>query len=227
MLITLAQVLDANAVNSCRELLNKADWQHGSATAGGLAVQVKHNRQVVDTDPVAQQARVVVLQALQALPAFISAALPKKIFPPKFNAYEDGGCYGLHVDNAIMPLLSGSMLRSDLSATLFLSDPDSYDGGELCIDTDYGLQQIKLAAGDLVLYPSTSLHEVKPVTRGQRLCSFFWIESMVRDSQQRELLYDLDQTIQALTALGATAAAEVGRLTGIYHNLVRRWASAS
>ena len=226
MLIPVEKVLNEELVEQCRHLLAAEPWQNGQLSAGGLAVHVKANQQLADDSDTAIKIRNTVLQALSNQPLFVSAALPKKIFPPKFNRYQNGGHYGLHVDNAIMSLPSGEPLRTDLSATLFLSNPDEYEGGELLIETQYGAQSVKLAAGDLILYPSTSLHEVKPVTSGERTCVFFWVESLVRDSQQRELLFDLDQSIQALTLSNGADNTEVHRLSGIYHNLVRRWADS-
>jgi len=166
----------------------------------------------------------MILSRLSECPEFISAALPKRIYPSKFNCYRNGGHYGLHVDSSIMTLPDGESLRTDISATLFLCDPDDYDGGELVVESQYGIQEVKLSAGDMILYPSTSLHEVRPVTRGERVCAFFWVQSMVRESQHRELLFDLDQSIQQLTKERGTDCPEVRRLTGIYHNLIRSWA---
>jgi PKHD-type hydroxylase len=209
-----------------RNLAGQGEWQDGTVTAGGVAAGVKANQQLRDGSATAQQLGDKLLGILGAHPLFISAALPGKIFPPKFNCYRNGGYYGLHVDSAIMQLPDNTMLRTDLSATVFLSAPDEYEGGELCIETRYGAQQVKLDAGDMVLYPSSSLHEVRPVTAGARICAFFWVESLVRDSGHRELLFDLDQSIQQLTVERGSADGEVRRLSGIYHNLLRGWAGS-
>lgn len=227
MLMVIEGVLDPETAECYRQRLERdADWQPGAMTAGSQAIQVKSNDQVVDGSEVAVAVGNSLLKVLGSHPLFMSAALPKKIFPPKFNCYQHGGHYGPHVDGAIMHLPDGQVMRTDLSATLFFSSPDSYEGGELAIETRYGVQEVKLAAGDMVLYPSTSLHEVHPVTAGARLCSFFWIESLVRDSGQREILFDLDQSIQALTVARGSRDGEVRRLSGVYHNLVRRWADS-
>jgi PKHD-type hydroxylase len=223
MLLPIANVLSTAEVAYCRSRLVQGCWQDGRHTAGGQAALVKANLQLDANSPLAAELGELILRALAANPAFLSAALPKKIFPPKFNCYRDGGHYGLHVDNAILYPPDGHPLRSDVSATLFLSAPEEYQGGELCIETQYGAQQVKLNAGDMILYPATSLHEVKPVTSGARLCSFFWLESLVANSHHRELLFDLDQSIQVLTSERGGQDDEVRRLTGIYHNLVRTW----
>jgi PKHD-type hydroxylase len=186
---------------------------------------VKKNQQLAEQFEVAISLGNHVLKKLGNHPQFISAALPKTIYPPKFNQYGVGETYGLHVDSAIMQVPNTNIsLRSDLSATLFLSEPDEYAGGELSIETEFGAQQVKLAAGDMVLYPSSSLHQVCPVTKGVRTASFFWIQSMVSHTDNRSLLYELDQTIQTLTQQNSDQA-EVTKLTGIYHNLLRKWAS--
>ena len=227
MLMVIEGVLDREtAKRYCQALIRDGEWQSGELTAGAQAVQVKTNEQVVDGSELAVAVGNRLLQVLGSHPLFLSAALPKKIFPPKFNRYRDGGHYGSHVDGAIMHLPDGQVMRTDLSTTLFLAEPESYRGGELAIETRYGMQTVKLAPGDLVLYPSTSLHEVAPVTSGSRVCSFFWIESLVRDGGQREILFDLDQSIQALTVARGVGDDEVRRLSGIYHNLVRRWSGS-
>ena len=223
MLLPIENVLSKEEVQQFRSLLELTPWLDGKLTAGGQAMHVKANLQVDDSAESAVRLRNTILQQLSNHPLFISAALPGRIYPPKFNRYQNGGHYGLHVDNAIMPLADGRMLRTDVSCTLFLSEPEEYDGGELTIETCYGAQAVKLPAGDMILYPSTRLHEVKPVTRGSRICAFFWIESMVRDSQQRELLFELDQSIQALTVERGADDNEVRRLSGVYHNLIRTW----
>ncbi|MFZ5529221.1 MAG: Fe2+-dependent dioxygenase [Pseudomonadota bacterium] len=224
MLITIENVLSKDEVRSFRARLDQADWQSGSATAGTLARNVKQNHQLVDGSELAVALGQHVLRQLGQVPLFISAALPSKIYPPKFNRYANGGTYGVHVDSAVMQIPGTSQsMRSDLSATLFLSEPDEYDGGELEIEDAFGAQAVKLEAGDLVLYPSSSLHRVTPVTRGARVASFFWIESLVRDDGARTLLFDLDQAIQGLTTKVAPDDAHLLKLTGTYHNLLRRW----
>lgn len=224
MLITLESVLSKDEVRSFRARLDQGDWQEGTRTAGTLARNVKQNQQLADGAELAVSLGQHILRRLGQVPLFISAALPNKIYPPKFNRYADGGTYGVHVDSAVMliPGTSQSM-RSDLSATLFLSEPNEYDGGELEIEDAFGAQAVKLEAGDLVLYPSSSLHRVTPVTRGARVASFFWIESLVRDDGARTLLFDLDQAIQGLTTKVGPDDAQLLKLTGTYHNLLRRW----
>ena len=167
----------------------------------------------------------VITQAVKQHPLFVSATLPHTVFPPRFNCYQDGGHYGLHIDGSVMTLPDGRLMRSDVSATLFLSDADEYEGGELSIETQFGAQEVKLNAGDIIVYPSSSLHEVKPVTQGKRIASFFWVQSMVADPTQREQLFELDQSIQILTAQRGRDDNEVRRLSGLYHNLLRGWAS--
>lgn len=228
MLLVLENVLSSEQVQQFQQNWTRQQWQPGFLSAGSQAKKVKNNLQLDDSDPLAENTREAILDALIKNADFLSAAIPKSIYPPKFNCYQDGGYYGIHVDNAILTLPSGQPMRTDLSATIFLSEPDCYDGGELMIETTYGTQEIKLTAGDMVLYPSTSLHQVAPVTRGARLAAFFWIESLVQDNQNRALLYDLDQSIQALTINkpNEIVEQEINRLTGIYHNLVRLWAEA-
>lgn len=224
MLITMEAVLSKDEVLAFRAQLDQADWQSGAATAGTLARNVKQNQQLADGTELAVSLGQHILRRLGQVPLFISAALPNKIYPPKFNRYADGGTYGVHVDSAVMQIPGTSQsMRSDLSATLFLSEPDEYDGGELEIEDAFGAQAVKLEAGDLVLYPSSSLHRVTAVTRGARVASFFWIESLVRDDGARTLLFDLDQAIQGLTLKVAADDAHLLKLTGTYHNLLRRW----
>ncbi len=226
MLIPIEGVLSSDEVRQFRQRLDAADWQDGAKTAGSLARAVKHNLQIDDGSALAVELGNHVLRRLAAQPLFVSAALPRRVYPPKFNRYTGGGTYGTHIDSALMQVPGTDItVRSDLSATLFLSEPEEYDGGELQIDGPFGVQAVKLPAGDLVLYPSSSLHRVTPVTRGARVASFFWIESMVREDAQRALLFDLDQSIQALTPLAAPDDPHLVRLTGVYHNLLRRWAS--
>lgn len=225
MLLTLDHVLSGDEVRQFRAHLDSADWQDGSATAGSVARHVKHNQQIGAQDALGLQLGEHLLRRLGETPQFISAALPRRIYPPKFNRYAGGGQYGAHVDAAIMQLPgSGQSLRTDLSATLFLSEPEEYEGGELEIEDAYGVQAVKLPAGDLLLYPATSLHRVTPVTAGARVAAFFWVESLVEDDRSRTQLYDLDQTIQELTATLTAQDPRVLKLTGIYHNLLRRWA---
>ena len=226
MLIRIPGVFDADALARARALLEDAPWTDGATTAGTQALQVKHNQQLPVTCAPAQALQSMVLGALERHPVFFSAALPKRVFPPMFNRY--GGVantYGAHVDNAIRYTPGrGERVRTDLSATLFLADPADYDGGELVIDDTYGEQRVKLAAGDLVLYPGTSVHRVEPVTRGVRVASFFWIESLVRSDEQRRLLHDMDRFLVHLrSTVGETDPGVVG-LTGTYHNLLRQWA---
>ncbi|RQP26026.1 Fe2+-dependent dioxygenase [Piscinibacter terrae] len=225
MIVQLPDVLTHEQVLAVRSQLLAADWVSGLATAGHQGAPVKNNRQLREGSPLAAALGDVVLAALEKHPLFISAALPAKVYPPMFNRYEGGEAFGNHVDNAIrlMPG-SGERIRTDLSATLFLCEPLDYDGGELLIEDVYGAQSVKLPAGHMVLYPSTSLHRVEPVTRGARLACFFWVQSMVRDAGQRSLLLDMDTSIQRLAQTGADEGARV-QLTGCYHNLLRMWAS--
>lgn len=225
MLLSITQVLDKNEVRQFRQALEHAPWQDGKLTAGSIAADVKCNQQVDENAEVAIQLGNHILKKLGHHPLFVSAAMPHRIYPPKFNRYAGGGHYGTHVDGAIMPLPGMAYtLRSDVSATLFLCEPEEYEGGELMVETPFGVQEVKLGAGDMVLYPSTSLHQVAAVTQGVRTCAFFWVQSMIRDEGKRSLLFDLDQSIQAVTVDRARNDAEVLRLTGVYHNLVRRWA---
>lgn len=225
MLISIDQVLSKTEVRDLRAQLDAAAWEDGAATAGTLAKSVKRNQQITDGSELCQRLGQHILRRLSSTPLFISAALPRTIYPPKFNRYADGGTYGAHVDSALM-FLPGShqQMRTDLSATLFLAEPEEYDGGELEVEGPFGVQAVKLAAGDMVLYPSSSLHRVTPVTRGARVASFFWIESLVPDEGERTLLFDLDQSIQQLTPLVAPDDPRLVQLTGVYHNLLRRWA---
>lgn len=227
MLICIPDVLDARQVAYFRDVMSQTIWEDGRTTAGSQSSLVKNNLQLPQDGAAARELGDLVLDALAACPTFVSAALPLRIFPPLFNRYGAGHDFGLHVDNAIRGVPRTSVrIRTDLSVTLFLADPDEYDGGELVIEDHYGAQEVKLPAGHLVLYPSTSLHLVREVTRGERVASFFWLQSMIRDNVVRSLLFDLDQTIQGLTErLGAGDPACV-KLTGVYHNLIRIWAEA-
>jgi len=226
MMLAIPQVLDADQVRALRALLLAAGdaWVDGRATAGHQGAPVKRNRQIDEGSDAAARGQAVILGALERHPSFISAALPNVVYPPMFNRYGEGMAFGAHVDGGVrLDPRTGRKLRTDLSATLFLSDPDDYDGGELEIADAYGVQAVKLAAGDLVLYPATSLHEVTPVTRGERLAAFFWVQSLVRDDGRRTVLYDMDTAIQTLNRTGADAAAR-RTLVGCYHNLLRQWA---
>ena len=224
MLITIADVLTAEEVTRARAILDTAEWVDGKVTAGYQAQTVKENFQLPEGHPAAVKLGEMVLAALARSSLFMSAALPLKVFPPMFNRYTGGGHFGTHVDTAIRALAStGQRIRTDVSATLFLTPPDQYDGGELLVEDTYGLQTVKLPAGHMVLYPATSLHRVSPVTRGARVSSFFWIQSMIRADADRALLYDLDSAIQRLAK--ESPANPIGvQLTGVYHNLLRRWA---
>ena len=224
MLLQVPDVLTAEQVAHCRKALDAADWADGRITAGYQSAQAKHNQQLPEDSDVARQLGDAILGALQQSALFMSAALPLKVFPPLFNRYAGGHSFGSHVDNAIRPVRgTPHKVRTDLSATLFLSAPDEYDGGGLVIEDTYGTHAVKLPAGHLLLYPASSLHLVQPVTRGARVASFFWIQSMVRDDGQRTLLYDLDRATQQVHRDLPDSSAALG-LTGVYHNLLRRWA---
>jgi PKHD-type hydroxylase len=224
MLVHVPEVLGLEQVAHARRLLDGARWADGRVTAGHQSALVKNNRQLAEDDPVARELGDMVLKALARNPLFLSAALPLHVFPPLFNRYEGGESFGNHVDNAIRQVAStGARLRTDLSATVFLSAPDEYDGGELLIEDRYGVHSVKLPAGHMVLYPSTSLHRVCAVTRGVRLASFFWLQSMVREDSDRTLLFDLDTSIQRLGIDHPDNRVSV-QLTAVYHNLLRRWA---
>lgn len=225
MLITLEGVLSPEEVAACRERLAQVPWLDGRQTAGSIARHSKHNQQADAEDPDVQTLAGALQARLEAHPTLISAALPRRFITPRFNRYGIGETYGAHIDSALMRASSGgSPLRTDLSVTVFLSEPESYEGGELEIDGSAGLQAVKLAAGDVVIYPASTLHRVTPVTRGERLAAFLWIESLVPDEGARSLLFDLDQSIQALTPQRSADDPVLLRLTGIYHNLLRRWA---
>ena len=225
MLLSVPSVLNAEEVAAARKLLDAAEWIDGRATAGHQSGRAKYNEQLPEDHPAAIEIGNTILAALEQNQLFISAALPRKVFPPLFNRYAGGQNFGTHVDNAIRQV-SGTehRVRTDLSATLFLCGPDEYEGGELVVEDNFGVQRVKLAAGDMILYPASSLHQVTPVTRGARLASFFWIESMVRDDGQRTLLFDLDTAIQRLAAESPEHPSVI-QLTGVYHNLLRRWAN--
>ena len=225
MLIAIPQVLDDDGVARLRAVIDAGEWVDGNVTSGPQAALAKRNEQLAESSAAAREGGGLVLDALGRSPLFIAAALPLKIFPPLFNRYAGGQDFGVHVDNAVR-IQRGSefRVRSDLSATLFLADPDSYEGGELLIEGQFGAQSVKLPAGDMVLYPSSSLHRVTPVTEGTRVASFFWIQSMVRDDGARRLLFELDQAVQRLAGQLGQGDPSVVELTGVYHNLLRRWA---
>jgi PKHD-type hydroxylase len=224
MLISIPDVLNPAGVAEARLLMEQAEWMDGKVTAGFQSAKAKDNMQIREGDPVGQQLGANILRALGANPLFVAAALPLQIFPPLFNRYTGGQSFGTHVDNAIRQVPgSGRRVRTDISATLFLSAPEEYDGGELCVEDTYGMQKVKLPAGHMVLYPATSLHHVKPVTHGARICSFFWIQSMVRDDTRRAILFDLDLGIQKLNREIPNHPVAV-QFIGIYHNLLRQWA---
>jgi PKHD-type hydroxylase len=224
MLLHIPDVLTQTEVRHFRAALDTAEWVDGGATAGFQSARVKNNAQLAEDSAAARELGEIVLAALSRSALFASAALPAKVFPPLFNRYAGGQAFGNHVDNAIRQTRGGLRLRTDVSATLFLSAPEEYAGGELVVDDTYGPHSAKLPAGHLVLYPATSLHRVTPVTRGVRLASFFWIESLVRDDAQRTLLFDMDLSIIRLRERVGDDASVVA-LTGIYHNLLRRWAT--
>jgi PKHD-type hydroxylase len=226
MLLAIPNVLTAEQVMRARQLLNEAEWVDGRVTAGHQSARAKDNAQLPEDSPVARQLGEMIVTALAQNPLFISAALPLRVFPPLFNRYTGGQSFGTHVDSAIRQVAgTGHRIRTDLSATLFLANPDEYDGGELTVEDTFGTHSVKLPAGHMILYPSTSLHHVRPVTRGARIASFFWIQSMVRDDGQRTLLFDLDAAIQRLNVDNPNHPSAV-QLTGVYHNLMRRWADA-
>jgi PKHD-type hydroxylase len=224
MLIQIPEVLSAEEVLHGRRLLDSAEWVDGRVTAGHQSAKAKDNAQIPEGHPVGRELGGMIVSALQRNPLFLTAALPLHVFPPLFNRYSGGQSFGNHVDNAIRQLPGTSLrIRTDLSATLFLASPEEYDGGELVVEDTYGVHSVKLAPGHMILYPSTSLHHVRPVTRGARVASFFWIQSMVRDDATRSLLLDLDLAIQRLSA-DVPDHPSVVQLTSVYHNLLRRWA---
>ncbi|WP_340266225.1 Fe2+-dependent dioxygenase [Sphingobium mellinum] len=227
MLTVIPDLLQSDDVAAIRSLIETAEWVDGNVTSGHQSALAKRNLQLPEDSSEACDAGQMILDALGKSPLFIAAALPLKVFPPLFNSYAGGQSFGIHVDNAVrIQAGTGFRVRSDLSVTLFLEDPAQYEGGELTIETQFGVQQVKLPAGHAVLYPSSSLHRVEPVTRGRRLASFFWLQSMVRDDGARQMLFDLDSSIQALATELGHDHGQVIRLTGVYHNLLRRWAEA-
>jgi PKHD-type hydroxylase len=224
MIVRIPGLLDAERQAAIDGLLRDASWEDGRATAGFQSSQVKHNLQLAQGSAAARQAGDMVLRALERHPDFMSAALPRHVYPPLFNRYEPGMSFGNHVDNAVRQVPgTHHRLRTDVSATLFLSSPGDYDGGELVVEDTFGTHALKLEAGDLVIYPAGSLHRVEPVTRGARVAAFFWVQSMVRDDSARTTLFEMDTAIRELTASGAEGGALL-RLTSCYHNLLRRWA---
>ncbi|MFC5741991.1 Fe2+-dependent dioxygenase [Dyella tabacisoli] len=229
MLLHITNVLSAESLAYFHERLTAAPWADGRTTAGYQSAQSKDNHQLPESDPLARELGALVLEALGRNPTFFAGALPRHIYPPLFNRYAGGQQFDFHIDNAIRydrsrePALP---IRTDLSATLFLSDPEDYDGGELVIEDSFGTHAVKLPAGDLVLYPGSSLHKVLPVTRGARVASFFWMQSLVRDEAQRRILFDLDVAIQTLTQQAASDRPTLLSLTGVYHNLLRQWSEA-
>jgi PKHD-type hydroxylase len=224
VLLPIQEVLTSAQVTEARALLDSADWVDGRITAGHQSGRAKNNLQLPEDHPASRKIGTTILEALEKNPLFISAALPLKVFPPLFNRYQGGQAFGTHVDNAIRQIPgTAHSIRTDLSATLFLSAPEEYDGGELVVEDTYGVHSVKLPAGHLVLYPATSLHHVRPVTRGARVASFFWIQSMVRDDAERSMLFDLDVSIQRINQENVSHPSAI-QLTGLYHNLLRRWA---
>jgi PKHD-type hydroxylase len=224
MLIQVSDLLDKEQVAECRKILDASEWIDGIVTAGHQSRLAKSNMQLAEDDPGAVEMGDLILAALERNTLFVSSALPRKIFPPLFNRYSGGQNFGTHVDNAIRQVTGTEhRIRTDLSATLFFSEPDEYEGGELVIEDNFGVQRVKLNAGSMILYPASSLHHVTPVTAGTRTASFFWIQSMVRDDGQRTLLFDMDTAIQGI-ATESPGHPSVVQLTGVYHNLLRRWA---
>jgi PKHD-type hydroxylase len=224
MIVQVPNVLNPEQIGRCREVMNRASWIDGRVTAGHQSGQVKDNRQIPENSPEARELGDMIVGALERNPLFITATLPLRVFPPLFNRYEGGESFGAHLDNSIRQIPGTPLrVRTDISATLFLSAPEGYDGGELVINDIYGEHAVKLSAGDMVVYPASSLHHVKPVTRGVRLASFFWVQSMVRDEGQRTLLFDLDVAINKVNQKLPHHAAVV-ELTNCYHNLLRRFA---
>ena len=225
MLICIPDVLSKTDVAQFRDVMDACDWEDGRSTAGAQSAMVKRNEQLPPDSAAARQLGERVIRALTANPVFISAAVPRHIFPPLFNRYGVGHHFGLHVDNAVRgDILTGTRIRTDLSVTLFLSEPDQYDGGELIVEDNFGSHEIKLPAGHLVLYPASSLHMVAPITRGVRVASFLWLQSMIRDAHARGMIFDLDTAIQGLVGRIGRDDPQTVKLTGIYHNLIRYWA---
>ncbi|MGE0063418.1 MAG: Fe2+-dependent dioxygenase [Xanthobacteraceae bacterium] len=224
MMVRIPNVLTAEQVARCREVMTKAAWVDGKVTAGHQSSQVKNNLQLPESAPEARELGGMVLQALARSQLFTSAVLPKQVFPPLFNRYDAGMTFGAHVDNSVRShAASGITIRTDVSSTLFISAPEDYDGGELVVEDTYGRHSVKLPAGDMIVYPATSLHHVTPITRGSRIASFFWTQSMIRDESKRSLLFDLDMAIMRVAG-DHPQHASVVELTAVYHNLLRQWA---
>ncbi|WP_180087112.1 Fe2+-dependent dioxygenase [Acinetobacter sp. YH12226] len=225
MLHHIPNVLSKEQVQYFREEMNKIEWVNGKVTAGTLSATVKQNQQLPEDHPLTQHLSTIILESLGQHALFLSAAIPLDIIPPLFNRYKNNESFGFHVDNSIRRIRgSNERLRTDLSCTVFLSEPDEYVGGELVVEDTYGYHEVKLPAGDMILYPSTSLHEVTPITAGCRIASFFWVQSMIRDDAERHMLFNLDQSIQNLRMQLGDQHAEVMKLTNLYHNLMRKWA---
>lgn len=225
MLLHLPDVLTKDETAHVRRLIDAGVWVDGNVTAGPQSALAKRNMQLQEGSAAAAEAGDLVLRKLERMPLFIAAALPLKVFPPLFNRYEGGQAFGNHIDNAVRRNRAGDLkVRTDLSCTLFLSEPESYDGGELVVEDAYGAHAVKLAAGDAILYPGSSIHRVEPVTRGARVASFFWMQSMVREDAKRALLFDIDMAVQRLSAELGVGDPSVISLTGSYHNLLRMWA---
>jgi PKHD-type hydroxylase len=223
MMVHVPEVLTPQQVARCREVMERAEWVDGRATAGPQSAKVKHNMQLPETAPEARELGDMVMAALGRNPLFFSAVLPKQVFPPLFNRYDAGMTFGAHVDNAVRDYLDTPLrIRTDVSATLFISAPEDYDGGELVVEDTYGSHHVKLPAGDMIVYPGTSLHNVTPITRGSRIASFFWTQSLIRDDAKRALLFDLDMSIRRLTGDHPEHKSVVS-LTAVYHNLLRQW----
>lgn len=224
MMVHIPNVLTPEQVARCRAVMEAADWVDGKVTAGHQSSQVKHNLQLPEHSPLARELGEMVLAALARSNLFMSAVLPKQVFPPLFNRYDAGMTFGSHVDNSIRSLPGASIrIRTDVSSTLFISGPEDYDGGELVVEDTYGTHAVKLPAGDMIVYPATSLHHVQPITRGSRIASFFWTQSMIRDESKRSLLFDMDMAIIKLNR-DHPQHGSVVELTGVYHNLLRQWA---
>lgn len=226
MLVRIPGLLSPDEVAYCRSALERAPWVDGNVTSGQVAANAKRNLQAPEDDPTTRELGTLVMTALNRSPEFIAAVLPSRVFPPLFNRYDAGMLFRPHVDNAIRVAVGGGRIRTDVSSTLFLTDPADYDGGELVIQDTYGEQRVKFDAGDLVVYPASSVHRVEPITRGSRWASFFWTQSMVRDDGQRRLLWDLDQAVQETRRDLPDDHHAVVALTGVYHNLLRRWGDA-
>lgn len=224
MMLHIPEVLTKEAVAELRALIDAGEWIDGNVTSGRQSALAKRNMQLSEISPQASEAGAMVLAALEKNLMFIAAALPNKVFPPLFNRYEGGQTFAAHIDNAVRRNRAGDIkIRTDLSATLFLAEPDSYEGGELVVEDTYGAHSAKLPAGDMILYPASSLHRVEPVTKGARVASFFWIQSMVRDDAKRALLFDMDIAIQLLARDLGQGRPQIVTLTGTYHNLLRMW----